>query len=220
MAIAMILERGSAAVPSQRTQRPAPRKKRTGNASAAPSARPSRPRSVAPSPDTGPRLHFAILAGLAGQNVALGFHPAGIAGAGLRVGAWRVGASATYASASQAVAPGSVTVTLVDARVDVGVAALRTNHFRFGPLALFELGSLRGVTEGLAESGSGSRPWRSAGGGLALEGPLASPVGWRIEALAIAPLERESFSVRNSGGVYETPRVVGWFDLQLTLDLL
>lgn len=165
-------------------------------------------------------LHLAAFAGLSGQNAAFGFHPAAVVGATLRTGSWRFGARATYASAAHAVPPGELSVTLVAGRAEVGFEALRAARLRLGPVAVIDLGVLHGETQGLPETRAASRPWRSAGGGLAATGPFASKLGWQIDALGIVPLGRESFSVRNTGRVYETPRMVFWLDLGLTVDLL
>jgi hypothetical protein len=86
-----------------------------------------------------------------------------------------------------------------------------------GPVRAFGCGALmiaalRGEATGYRiVDGSAFRPYYAAGAGALGVAELGSGLRLSLEASVLAPLVRESFSIRNAGVAFETPRAGGWF---------
>ncbi len=82
--------------------------------------------------------------------------------------------------------------------------------------AAFAVAALHGSAEGYAVNDAAeTRPWYAAGGSVVLGGPLGPQLRYALDMSILAPLQYESFSIRNAGVAYVTPSVGFWATLGL-----
>jgi hypothetical protein len=109
----------------------------------------------------------------------------------------------------------------VDVRWSGGLVRPCLQVLDVGPVRAFGCGALmvaalRGEASGYRiVDGAAYRPYYAAGAGALGVTELGSGLRLSLEASVLAPLVRESFSIRNAGVAFETPRAGGWFGASL-----
>jgi hypothetical protein len=153
-----------------------------------------------------------LTAGVAGRPLAWIF-----ASFGVEQSPWQVSLTGfTSFDSTEPLAPGAVDVRWSGGLVRPCVQALEGGPVRAFGCGVLMVAALRGEAHGYqVVDGSAYRPYYAAGAGALGVLPLGSSLRLSLEASVLAPLVRESFSIRGSGVAFETPRAGGWFGVSI-----
>jgi hypothetical protein len=156
-----------------------------------------------------------LTAGVAGKPLAWIF-----ATLGVEQTPWQISLTGfTSFDSTERLAPGTVDVRWSGGLVRPCVQALEASPVRaFGCGALM-IAAMRGEAGGYQIVDAGYRPYYAAGAGALGVARLGPSLRLSLEASVLAPLVRESFSIRGPGVAFTTPRAGGWFGVSMGMQI-
>jgi hypothetical protein len=159
---------------------------------------------------------MGLTAGVAGRPLAWIF-----ARFGVERDAWQVSLTGfTSFESTEPLAPGAVDVRWTGGLVRPCVRALEVGPVRALGCGALMVAALSGEAHGYAiVDGSAYRPYYAAGAGVIGVARVGSRLRLSLEASLLAPLVRESFSIRGAGVAFETPRAGGWFGASMGMQI-
>lgn len=125
----------------------------------------------------------------------------------------------TSLDATNDLAPGSVEVSLAGGLVRPCVVALEAGPASLRGCGALMMASLRGESRGYRVNDTEHTPYFALGAGALGVIKLGALPFVGLEATALAPLRRKSFSIDGRGVAFETPRAGAWFGASLGLPI-